>query len=49
MYLLSVPEFIYSTFGISRKLYKKAAGALYKKKLITITDKGIKLSSSEIY
>jgi hypothetical protein len=43
----SDPELIYSTFGISKKLYKKAVGALYKQRLILITDKGIKLRESE--
>ncbi len=39
----SPPENIYSLFGISKKTFKKAIGALYKKRLITIDSKGIKL------
>ncbi|MBU0483345.1 MAG: GntR family transcriptional regulator [Proteobacteria bacterium] len=38
------PEEIYSLFGVSKKTFKKAIGALYKKRLITIDDKGIKLA-----
>jgi hypothetical protein len=30
-------------FGISKKTFKKAIGGLYKSKLITIEDNGIKL------
>jgi predicted RNA-binding protein (virulence factor B family) len=39
----SSPEIIYSLFGVSKKTYKKAIGALYKKRLITIESKGITL------
>ncbi len=39
------PEVIYSTFKVSKKNYKKAIGALYKQRLITIDDNGIKLAS----
>jgi len=39
----SPPEIIYSLFGVSKKTYKKALGALYKKRIILIEDKGIKL------
>jgi predicted RNA-binding protein (virulence factor B family) len=39
----SPPEVIYKTFGVSKKTYKKAIGALFKKRLITIEDDGIKL------
>ncbi|PLX48260.1 MAG: GntR family transcriptional regulator [Desulfobulbaceae bacterium] len=39
----SRPEEIYALFGVSKKLFKKAIGALYKKKLITIDAKGIRL------
>ena len=38
----SPPEDIYSLFGVSKKAFKKAIGALYKKRLITIDDRGIK-------
>ena len=41
----SPPEIIYKTFGVSKKTYKKAIGALFKKRLITIEDDGIKLKS----
>lgn len=37
------PEMIYSLFGISKKKYKIAVGGLYKKRLITIEDGGIRL------
>jgi uncharacterized protein len=40
----SPPKDIYSLFGVSKKTYKKAIGALYKKRLITISNKGIKLA-----
>lgn len=39
----SSPEIIQKLFGISKKTYKKAIGAIYKKKLITIEKDGIKL------
>jgi uncharacterized protein len=41
-------EIIYELFGVSKKTYKKAIGALYKSKLITIEDEGIKLSDDNI-
>ncbi len=40
----SPPEDIYSQFGVSKKVFKKAIGALYKRRLITITPNGIKLT-----
>ncbi|MBA4372973.1 MAG: hypothetical protein C0402_08920 [Thermodesulfovibrio sp.] len=40
----SSPEVIYRLFGVSKKTYKKAIGALYKKRLIVIEDDSIKLS-----
>ncbi len=40
----SSPETIYTLFSVSKKTYKKAVGALYKKRLITIEDNGIRLS-----
>ena len=40
----SPPEDIYSLFGVSKKTFKKAIGALYKKRLITIDTNGIKLT-----
>ncbi len=39
----SPPEAIYSTFGVSKKVFKQAIGALYKKQLINIDKNGIKL------
>ena len=41
----SSPEMIKSLFGISKKSFKKAIGALYKKKLINFKDDGIVLKS----
>lgn len=40
----SAPEDIYSLFGVSKKTFKKAIGALYKKRLITIDTNGIRLA-----
>jgi predicted RNA-binding protein (virulence factor B family) len=40
----SPPEDIYALFGVSKKVFKKAIGALYKKKLIIIDNDGIKLA-----
>ena len=37
------PEVIYRLFGVSKKTYKKAIGALYKKRLILIESGGIRL------
>ncbi|MDX1676856.1 S1 RNA-binding domain-containing protein [Arsukibacterium sp.] len=39
----SSPELIYETFGVSKKAYKQAIGALYKDKKIVILDAGIML------
>ena len=39
----SPPEAIYAAFGVSKKVFKQAIGALYKKQLITIDKDGIKL------
>jgi len=39
----SAPEAIYTLFGMSKKTYKKAVGALYKQRLIAIEDNGIRL------
>jgi len=39
----SPPEIIYGLFGVSKKTYKKAIGALYKKRLIIIENEGLKL------
>jgi predicted RNA-binding protein (virulence factor B family) len=40
----SPAEMIYHLFGISKKNFKKAIGALYRKKLITISKEGIKIA-----
>jgi len=37
------PEEIHEMFGISKKNYKKAIGALYKKRLVTVDPDGIRL------
>ena len=39
----TMPSEINALFGVSKKTYKKAVGALYKKRLITFTDTGTKL------
>lgn len=36
-------EYIYELFGVSKKKYKIALGALYKKRLISVDDDGIRL------
>ena len=38
------PEEVYTLFGVSKKTFKKAIGALYKKRLIRLDTNGIKLS-----
>ncbi len=40
----SPPEEIYALFGVSKKVFKKAIGALYKKRLIVIEGTGIRLA-----
>lgn len=40
----SSAEMVQETFGVSRKVFKKALGALYKKKLIDFVDGGTKLN-----
>lgn len=39
----SPPDAIYAVFGVSKKVFKQAIGALYKQQLITIEKMGIKL------
>ena len=39
----SSPEVIKHMFGISKKVFKKAIGSLYKDRMITIEDNGIRL------
>ena len=43
----SPPEMIYSVFKVSKKVYKKAVGALYKQRRITIEAQGIRLLDSK--
>jgi predicted RNA-binding protein (virulence factor B family) len=40
----SSPEEIRAAFGVSKKAFKQAVGALYKERLITIEEKGIRLA-----
>ncbi len=42
------PETIYKLFSVSKKKYKMVLGGLYKKKLITIHEDGIRLVSKSI-
>jgi uncharacterized protein len=39
----SSPEEIYAYFGVSKKVFKQAIGALYKQRLIVIEEQGIRL------
>lgn len=39
----TAPEKIYAMFGVSKKKYKIALGGLYKQRLITVEDTGIRL------
>ena len=41
------PEVIYDMFGVSKKKFKIGLGSIYKKKLITIADDGIRLVPSK--
>jgi len=43
----STPEDIYKTFKISKKNFKAAIGALYKKRIIALEENGIRLLVSE--
>jgi uncharacterized protein len=43
----SAPEVIYKTLGMSKKVFKKAAGALYKEKLIRFVNDGIRLINNK--
>lgn len=42
----SPAEAVYEMFGVSKKTFKKAVGDLYKRRLITISEAGIKLLGS---
>lgn len=44
----SNPDDIYAFFGMSKKTFKMTTGSLYKKRLITFTTTGIKLSGGEL-
>ena len=39
----SPAEEIHALFGVSKKIYKQAIGALYKKRLITLEEGGTRL------
>lgn len=43
----TAPEVIYDMFGVSKKTFKKAVGALYKKRLIVIENGGLRLAGTE--
>jgi len=43
----SPPEAIYRMFGASKKTFKKAVGALYKKRLLVLEGGGIKLAAKK--
>jgi len=43
----SSPDEIRQRFAISKKMYKKAIGALYRKKVIQIEPEGIRLLESQ--
>jgi len=40
----SAPEAIYSHFNVSKAAYKKALGALYKQKKITLSPDAVRLN-----
>ena len=42
----STPESIRQWFGVSKKTYKKALGALYKRRVVTLTDTQVSLKSA---
>lgn len=42
----TAPETIYQLFGVSKKKYKMVIGAMFKKRLITIHEDGIRLTKS---
>lgn len=39
----TAPDQIYQLFGVSKKNFKKAVGSLYKKKIVSLTNNGIRL------
>ncbi len=44
----SPAEEIYALFGVSKKVFKKAVGDLYRKRLIEISSNGIRMTSRQI-
>jgi predicted RNA-binding protein (virulence factor B family) len=42
----TAPEEIYEVFGVSKKVFKRTLGALYKQRLILLEPKGIRLTQS---
>ncbi len=42
------PEEIYKKLGMSKKIFKKAIGSLYKQRQIEIDDNGIRLVENKI-
>ena len=44
----SRPKLIAELFGMSKKTYKKAVGNLYKKRLITLEENGIRLRGKKV-
>ena len=40
----SPPQLIYDSFSVSKKVFKQALGGLYKKRLVTMTETGIRLT-----
>ena len=43
----SPAEEIYALFGVSKKVFKKAVGDLYRRRLITITDEALELADAK--
>ena len=42
----SPPEDIYQTFGVSKKIFKQALGALYKQRRVSLASDGVRLCES---
>ena len=42
----SPPQEIYKTFGVSKKVFKQALGALYKQRRVSLASDGVRLSDS---
>ena len=43
----SSPEIIYDLFGVSKKVYKKAIGSLYRNGIVKLENNGVRLSEEE--